>query len=82
MNAPDPMTCQQVFERLDDFLDRELDPAEVPRVEAHLATCAVCAQEYRFEGRVLSRLKDRLRRIAVPDSLKARVEAAIRRGRG
>lgn len=73
----DRFTCQDVFRRLDDYLDRELSPDEIVRVEAHLADCAVCAAEHRFERQVLEGVRARLRRIAAPAGLLRKVQAAI-----
>ena len=39
--------CGDVLERLPDYVDGALDPAEVARVEAHLAGCDWCE---RFGG--------------------------------
>ncbi len=35
--------CEEVSERLSEFLDGELDGADAARVAVHLAICAVCA---------------------------------------
>jgi anti-sigma factor (TIGR02949 family) len=73
MNRPTRLSCEEVFSRLDDFLDRELSADETRLVEAHLATCAACASEYQFEAAILEGLKAKLRRIRVPDALRARI---------
>jgi len=73
MEKPSPLNCREAFERLDDFLDRELTPAEAAEVERHLAVCAHCAGEYAFEAAVLEGLKRRLRRITAPPELVQRI---------
>lgn len=78
MGPLDRYTCEQVFRRLDDYVDRELAPAEIERVEEHLATCAECASEVRFERSLLKGLKDKLRHIDVPPSAVQRVEAVLK----
>lgn len=45
MSDLSPLTCQEAFDRLGDFADRELVPEDRERVEAHLALCARCARE-------------------------------------
>ncbi len=50
-------SCAETFRRLQDYLDRELSPAETAAVEAHLAECGVCAEEYRFEASVLRHVR-------------------------
>ena len=62
-------TCKEVFERLDDYLDRELTPEELALVEDHLKTCGECAGEAQFEERVLKELKTKVRRVSVPPGL-------------
>lgn len=66
-------TCEQVFRRMDDYLDRELAPNEVAKVRAHLDTCAACAQEYVFEESVLRTVRAKLRRLAIPGELRQRI---------
>ncbi|MFN0152222.1 MAG: anti-sigma factor family protein [bacterium] len=63
------LTCDDVFARLDDFLDRQLSAAEMDAVRIHLERCAECANEYAFEGRVLEDLRAKLRRVRVPERL-------------
>jgi len=77
VNAVDRYTCEEVFRRLNDYLDRELSPAEMAMVQEHLNTCAQCASEYAFEASVLRELKGKLRRIDLPQSLIEKVEAIL-----
>ena len=67
----DRYTCEEVFRRMDDFLDRELKPGEAARVRAHLETCAACASEYTFEESVLLEVRAKLQRVEVPAALRA-----------
>jgi anti-sigma factor (TIGR02949 family) len=60
------MTCEDLFRKLDDYLDRELTPGEVERIREHLEICAVCAAEYRFEESMLRHVRRKLERIAAP----------------
>ncbi len=78
MGLPDRLTCQEVFERLDDYLDRELSPDQMRLVHEHLEICAVCASEYRFESGIIAGVRTKLRRVAVPESLRARISALLR----
>lgn len=77
MHPPDRFTCEEVFARLDDYLDRELTAEEMRLVREHLATCAACASEYRFEAGVLEGVREKLRRLAVPAGLMERISARI-----
>ena len=78
MPLPDRLSCEETFDRLDDFIDRELDAAERRLVEEHLATCEVCTAEYRFEAAILDGLRDRLRRVRLPDAVRERLLARLR----
>ena len=70
-------TCEEMFRRLDDYLDRELGPAEMRRVREHLETCAACASEFAFEANVLAEVRSKLQRISAPVELLSRVEALL-----
>lgn len=78
MSAPDRLTCEEVFARLDDFLDRELSPAEMELVREHLKACDACAGEYRFEAGILQGVREKLRRLGAPTDLMKRISARIR----
>jgi anti-sigma factor (TIGR02949 family) len=81
MSPLDRYSCEEVFRRMDEYLDRELSPHEVPRVRAHLETCAACASEYAFEENVLLTVRAKLRRVVVPLDLRDRVERALHAAR-
>lgn len=78
MSRLDRLTCEEMFRRLDDFLDRELTPAEMQQVKEHLENCARCASEYQFDETVLRQVRERLARVQAPpgllDSIRARLE--------
>jgi len=77
MSSVDPVTCEQVFRKLNDYLDRELEDVEMQQVAAHLETCAQCASEHAFEATMLSTLKEKLRRVAVPPTLLEKVQRIL-----
>jgi len=70
-------TCEEAFRRLDDYLDRELSAEEMTLVHEHLDICAGCAGEFNFEASVLRGVREKLRQIELPDSLQARILAAL-----
>ncbi|HEU5170249.1 MAG TPA: zf-HC2 domain-containing protein [Gemmatimonadales bacterium] len=78
MATPDRMTCEEVFARLEDFVDRELSPDEMRRVQEHLDACAACAAEHRFEASVIRGLREKLQRIDLPQDLLARISRRLR----
>jgi anti-sigma factor (TIGR02949 family) len=77
MRHLDRVTCAQILDRLDDYIDRELGPDEVRRVEAHLRDCATCAAECLFETTVLVQIRSKLRQLDVPETLRDRILARL-----
>lgn len=73
MSIPSRLTCEQIFARLDDFVDRELSATEMRLVQEHLDTCAQCASEHKFESTVISDVREKLVRIDVPTGLALRI---------
>lgn len=74
----DRLSCEEAFRRLDDYLDRELSPGELEEVRSHLDRCAVCTSEFALESEVLEGIRAKLRRLAVPEELRARVARRLR----
>jgi len=70
-------TCKEVFERLQDYLDRELTKDEVLQVEAHLADCKMCSSEYTFEQGVLRYVTDSVRDVEIPEDLSKKLREFI-----
>jgi len=79
MTRPDRYTCEQVFQRLDDFIDRELTPGETTSIEEHLEICEWCAKTYKFQAGVLSEVRAKLQRISAPPDLLSRISGALKK---
>ena len=77
MHEPTPYHCAEALRRLDGYLDRELSPEELARVREHLELCVACAEAARFEASVIRNVRATLSRLRAPESLRARVEAAL-----
>jgi anti-sigma factor (TIGR02949 family) len=77
--GPSRFTCEQVFARLDDYVDRELSSEEMRMIQEHLETCAVCAGEHHFESTVIAEVRDRLQRIDMPAGLAAKISEQLGR---
>ena len=73
MMALQRYTCEEAFRRLDDYLDRELTPDEMRKVQEHLETCAACATEFAFESSVVQHVRTKLQRIDAPAALRDRI---------
>ena len=78
VNPLDRYTCEEAVRRLDDYVDRELSESETRLVNAHLETCAACAQHFQFEEAMLSELKQKVRRIDAPADLLGRIRERLR----
>jgi anti-sigma factor RsiW len=72
------MTCQDVLERVDLYLDRALRPAERRAVEAHLLVCAGCRAEVEAAEVVETQLRNTLRDQAPLHQLWSRIAAHLR----
>ena len=77
MSEIDRFTCEEMFRRLDDYLDRELSAREMELAREHLETCALCAQEHRFEASVIDEVRRRVRRIDVPGEMMERIVVSL-----
>ncbi len=73
----DRTTCEEAFRRLDDYLDRRLTPDETRLIEEHLHVCEACSREFRFEASVIEGVREKLRRVAAPPDLIARIATEI-----
>lgn len=71
------MSCKEAFARLNDFVDRELTEAEMGLVRQHLGECAGCAREFRLEAGMLTCIRERLSKVAVPPELTERILRAL-----
>jgi anti-sigma factor (TIGR02949 family) len=75
----DRYTCQETFEHLDDYLDRELSPEEMRLVVEHLEVCAYCILEFQFEARLLQEMRAKVRALPAPSGLLDKVRGALAR---
>ncbi len=70
-------TCKEMIARLDDYLDRELSPEEIRRVERHLKICHRCQRKFGFEKELLEQMRARLARLETPPELWERIVHAL-----
>ena len=63
------MTCQELDERLDDWVDGALPAAAAAEVEAHLLSCALCRERERRLRQVLAHAAALPRSVAPPRDL-------------
>ncbi|HSH42646.1 MAG TPA: zf-HC2 domain-containing protein [Arenicellales bacterium] len=75
MNAEN-MTCEEVIERLFEFLDRELDGDLSERIDQHLARCRDCFTRAEFEKRLRARI-NQAAQVEAPERLRRRVRRVM-----
>ncbi len=73
------MTCTELDERLDDWLDGALPPSEAREVEAHLAGCQGCREGSRRLRELLAHAAALPRSVAPPRDLWPGIEGRIAR---
>jgi anti-sigma factor RsiW len=71
------MTCDDASVLLHALLDGELDAGHAREVEAHVASCARCAAALQGFREMRQAMSGANLRLAAPDSLRQRIEAAI-----
>jgi mycothiol system anti-sigma-R factor len=74
----DRMKCEEVIERLMEFLDREVDPATDREIARHMETCRACFSRAEFERKLRVRVSD-TGDAKAPDSLRRRMRAILTR---
>jgi anti-sigma-K factor RskA len=76
------MTCQELDDRLDDYVDGALGDAEAREVAAHLASCEACREAERRTRQLLAHAAALPRSAAPPRDLWPAIERRIARDRG
>ena len=67
------MSCEQVGAVLQQYLDKELEAADVPKVLAHLEACKDCGLEADMYSRIKTSLQSH--QVAADEASMARVRA-------
>jgi anti-sigma factor RsiW len=77
--TPSPIDCTTAVRRLWDYLDGYLSSVAKEEVEAHLATCELCAPHFVFAERMKQSLVKTAATISTEDEarLRDRVRAAL-----
>ena len=69
------MDCKQTRNYMHAHLDRELDPVTAAGVEAHMRSCAACAQVYATQTALRNAVKKQAAYFTAPVALAARIRA-------
>ena len=68
--------CIALFERLSEYIDKELGPSDCDAIEAHIKSCPPCQVCLKTLEQTVNLCKH-LRRQQVPESLSLKLRAAI-----
>lgn len=80
--GPPMMSCEEALERLFEYLDGELEATDTARIEQHLELCKACYPRAQFERQFLEALERVKKKGPVPESVQARVLAALEQDAG
>tara|TARA_R110002049_G_scaffold111844_4_gene261154 strand:- start:773 stop:1006 length:234 start_codon:yes stop_codon:yes gene_type:complete len=70
--------CEEVIERLLEFLDDEIDSVTEQRISEHLAHCRACFSRAEFERRLRARIAES-GDVQAPESLRRRIRSLLDR---
>lgn len=72
------LRCEEVIEKLFEYLDRELDAESQQALARHMETCRACFTRAEFERRLRARVRE-AGEVRAPESLRRRVRAMVAR---
>jgi len=72
--------CEEALDRLFEYIDGELTPAELEQVSSHLKECPPCEAERHINEKIKSRVSATGGECA-PEALRARIVATIQAAR-
>ena len=73
MSCDDDLSCAEAIEKLDDYLDGEVETTDLETIDRHLERCSGCAEEFRYEKSVVKSIRRKLAEVEIPDDLRQRV---------
>ena len=71
------MNCEEWFEKLYRFIDKDLDQAAWKDIEAHMHDCRPCFDRYDLEIKIRERLQASCRKEGCTESLRLRIRALL-----
>lgn len=77
----DEQSCRQALEKLDSYIDDELQPESDIDMLEHFRSCPACAREAEARRQVRSRLQTAVRRVEIPANLESRIRGNLRASR-
>ncbi|MFC6487049.1 zf-HC2 domain-containing protein [Nitratireductor sp. GCM10026969] len=70
------LRCEEVIDKLLEYLDRELDAETEEALAHHMETCRACFTRAEFERKLRARVNE-TGKVKAPESLRRRVRAIV-----
>ncbi|MDZ5699512.1 zf-HC2 domain-containing protein [Chelativorans sp. M5D2P16] len=70
------LRCEEVIDKLLEYLDRELDAETDEALARHMETCRACFTRAEFERKLRARVNE-TGKVKAPESLRRRVRAIV-----
>lgn len=71
------MNCEEWFEKLYHYLDKDLDQIQWKEVETHMHDCRPCFDRYDLEIKIRQRLKESCNNEGCTETLRLKIRAII-----
>ena len=77
MNHPHPTDCKETLQRLNAYIDGELDPLLCAQLEAHIDTCTDCRIVYNTLMKTIQLCQSDGKSITLPPDARRRLLASL-----
>jgi anti-sigma factor (TIGR02949 family) len=74
----DYYSCEEALNRLNDYLDHELNDAERMVVAKHLEICKPCFSRFSFEQTLVVSLRQKIVALAAPEGIRSKLKDLLR----
>jgi mycothiol system anti-sigma-R factor len=71
------MNCEESFEMLFQYIDKDMDSLTIQEIEVHLKHCRPCWDRFEFEKKLKERFRKSCCKEPCPDSLLHRIKALL-----
>lgn len=71
------ISCDQILQEIEQYIDGELDPARATVFADHLASCTPCLEHASFQAKLKEILRSKCR-LHMPEHVEVRIRAMIR----
>ncbi len=68
------MNCEESFEKLYGFLDKDIDGLTLTQIEIHLKDCRPCWDRFEFEKRLKERFRKSCHKEVCPETLLKKIK--------